>query len=201
MINYDYLFRIIIAGDSNCGKTSICTRKINDTIENIETTIGAEYFCMYTKHDDKRIKLQTWDLAGNTTYRNIVISYMRKIDLAVVVFSIDKLASYVSVRAWIDKILEHCHESMPIILVGTKSDLEEHRMVSQTHVLQLCGEYENNIVKYMEVSAKSNSNIDELFDQCAEEVYKYKKAREILSEPILTCINIKAESDNESKCC
>jgi small GTP-binding protein len=197
---YDYLFRIIIAGDSNCGKTSICTRKINDTFENIETTVGAEYFCIYTKHDDKKIKLQTWDLAGNTTYRNIVISYMRKIDLAVVVFSIDHLASYVSVRAWIDKILEHCHESMPIILVGTKSDLENRRMVTQTHVLQLCGEYENNIVKYMEVSAKNNKNIDQLFDRCAEEVYKYKKARDILSEPILTCINIKTESDHE-KCC
>lgn len=203
---YNYLFKIIITGDINCGKTSICNRHKDDKFYyNTESTIGADYFSFLINYENKKIKLQTWDIAGNTTYREIISSYIRDMDLAVVCFSLNSPASYNSVKPWINKITsQNNNKDIPIILVGTKCDLPLHYNINKFDILQLCNQIPN-IVKYLETSSKNNINIQELFLDICDITYKYKKENNKLDNNMLS-INIDLENSTkvnifENFCC
>lgn len=167
---YDVLFKVILVGDMNVGKTSIVKRfKDGEFSEHLKNTIGVD-FCVQTLCvEDKIVKLQIWDTAGDERYKCIMPNYYRNADAAIIVFDLTNRESFQNVGVWHENIRNYSGDTTTNLLVGNKSDLEDNREVSKSEANAFAGSH--RIFGYVETSAKDNSNVDDAF---------YKIARELL---------------------
>jgi len=62
---YDYIFKLVLIGNSGVGKSSLLLRFSDDQFnESYLTTIGVDFRFKTLPIDGKRVKLQIWDTAG-----------------------------------------------------------------------------------------------------------------------------------------
>lgn len=62
---FDYLFKIIIIGDTGVGKSCLLNRYLENKFNALtKHTVGVEFGMRYINVNQKRIKLQIWDTAG-----------------------------------------------------------------------------------------------------------------------------------------
>lgn len=156
---YDYLFKLLLIGDSAVGKSTLLER-FSENVFNpaFITTIGIDFKIKTLELDGKRYKLQIWDTAGQERFRTITTAYYRGAMGVIVIFDLNNRKSFDNVRNWIQNINDNMNKIVPIILVGNKCDLP--KAVSDQEV--------NNYVKdlnltYFETSAKSGVNVKEPF--------------------------------------
>ena len=123
--DFDYLFKVVIIGDSNVGKTNILSRyNRNEFTVNSKSTIGVEFMNKYVDFDNNVIKLQLWDTAGQERYRAITSAYYRGAHGIIMVYDITLYKSYENIKKiWIPQIKDNLAFNIPIILVGNKNDL------------------------------------------------------------------------------
>ncbi|KOB76527.1 Ras-related GTP-binding protein Rab11 [Operophtera brumata] len=129
---YDYLFKVVLIGDSGVGKSSLLSRFTRNEF-NLESksTIGVEFATRSIEVDGKTIKAQIWDTAGQERYRAITSAYYRGAVGALLVYDIAKHLSYENVERWLRELRDHADQNILIMLVGNKSDLRHLRIVSQ----------------------------------------------------------------------
>ncbi|MCJ1415387.1 hypothetical protein MMC32_001719 [Xylographa parallela] len=134
----------------------------------------------------KRMKLSLWDTAGQETYKSITRSYFRGASGALLVFDISRRATFDSVTAWLHDLRQIAEEGIIVILVGNKSDLtsddpgeaspgsgrpaQNKRAVSHEEATTWCRE--NNVLQYVETSAKSGEGVERAFLEVAERIYQ-----------------------------
>jgi len=161
--NYDYLLKLCLLGDSGVGKTSMFFRWTDNTFtENYFCTIGIDFKIKIVNVRDKIAKIQLWDTAGQERFRTISGAYFRGAAGIVIVYDITNQESFDNVSSWIDQIYSHATPQLyqHKILVGNKTDLEDKRVISFKQGLELAESYG---MKFIEVSAKNGSNIEEAF--------------------------------------
>ncbi|SAM02110.1 hypothetical protein [Absidia glauca] len=142
-----------------------------------ELTIGVEFGTRFISVDDKQIKLQIWDTAGQESFRSITQSYYRGAAGALLVYDITRRESFDHISTWLADVRKHANPHTTIVLVGNKSDLGENkRQVSYEEAEQFAKD--NGISLFLETSAKSASNVEEVFVKTAEKVYEKIKAGE-----------------------
>ena len=143
--------KVVILGDSSVGKTSIVDRLKEDEFTDYkEPTIGAAYASIILEKDLYQIKLDIWDTAGQERYRSLTPMYYRNTDYALIVFDLTNNSSYDNSLMWIDELKKNS-KNANIILLGNKKDLIEKSFTSEI-----------NFITYLEISAKTNENIDEI---------------------------------------
>uniref|UniRef100_A0A915EQX0 Ras-related protein Rab-43 n=1 Tax=Ditylenchus dipsaci TaxID=166011 RepID=A0A915EQX0_9BILA len=165
---FDYLFKIVLIGDMGVGKTCVVQRFKNGTfIEKQGTTIGVDFTMKTLIVDGKRIKLQIWDTGGQERFRTITQSYYRSANGIILCYDITCQQSFESLHRWIDDVPSlRVMPNVAKILIATKADLqEEHRVVDQEEGEQLSRAH--NMIKFLEVSSKSNVNVDIVFNELA----------------------------------
>lgn len=166
MNDYDYLFKILLIGDSGVGKTSILLRFTDDSYsESFLSTIGVDFKIKTFEYHNKMIKLQIWDTAGQERFRTITSSYYRGAHGIIVVFDLTDPESYENIKQWLHEITRYANENVCKMLVGNKSDLYEKRMVFSGKEFA-----ESKNIQYIETSAKNCDNIDELFYQITNQI-------------------------------
>lgn len=75
---YDYLFKLVIIGNSGVGKSSLLLRFADDTFsDSYLTTIGVDFRFRTLNIDGKNVKLQIWDTAGQERFRTITSAYYK----------------------------------------------------------------------------------------------------------------------------
>lgn len=159
--HYDYLFKIILLGDSGVGKTSIILRFSDNSYNpDFHSTIGVDFRVSQQTINNKSVKLQLWDTAGQERFRNIVSSYYRVAHAALFIFDITNLASFENITMWIGESENFFKDSVAKFLVGNKSDLEHKRTVSVDKAQSYA---ERMGMKYLEVSAKTADHVNETF--------------------------------------
>jgi Ras-related protein Rab-1A len=168
MTEYDYLFKILIIGDSGVGKSCILLRFSEDTFsESYISTIGVDFKISMLTLDGKVIKLQIWDTAGQERFRTITSSYYRGSHGIIIVFDITNLDSFDNIRQWLQEIQHYSNERVSKLLVGNKSDLDYKRQVSY----ETAKEYADSLgLDYIETSAKNADNIDNAFVRMASKI-------------------------------
>ena len=164
----DYTFKILMLGSASTGKTTLSERYITGLFNpNIKLTVGVEFYVktveIKDKHGDtKQIKLQIWDLGGESRFRFLLPTYCLGSSGAFFLFDLTRPDTLLSLDSWIKIVREKNGDSLPIILVGNKADLEEARKVTSEIGVQTA--HDNKMVQYLDVSAKSGDGVDTLFE-------------------------------------
>ncbi|GFS09384.1 Ras-related protein Rab-27A [Elysia marginata] len=129
--NFDYMFKLLIIGNSSVGKTSFLFRYADDSFTSaFVSTVGIDFKVKTVFRQDKRVKLQIWDTAGQERYRTITTAYYRGAMGFLLMYDITNEESFNAVQDWIYQIKFHTTSSVPVILVGHKCDQESDRVVT-----------------------------------------------------------------------
>lgn len=160
---YDYLFKVVLIGDSGVGKSNLLSRFTKNEF-NLEskTTIGVEFATKTIEWEDKIIKAQIWDTAGQERYRAITSAYYRGAVAALLVYDITKMNTFTNVEKWLQELKTYADDNIVVMLVGNKTDLANLRAVK---VEEAKGFAEKNELAFIETSALDSTNVVEAFEQ------------------------------------
>lgn len=159
-MNYDYIFKVVIIGDSNTGKTSLINRYVNNYYsDETISTIGVDFKLQSFNLGNKHIKLQLWDTAGQERFKSLTTSYYRSADGIIILFDITNRTSFENIKIWLNEVNKYNNEAV-ILLVSTKSDMELKRVISNQEITELCTLYK---LPHIETSSKLNINIEKVF--------------------------------------
>ncbi|KAI0482449.1 ras-domain-containing protein [Xylariaceae sp. FL0804] len=168
--NYDFLIKLLLIGDSGVGKSCCLLRFSEDSFTpSFITTIGIDFKIRTIELDGKRVKLQIWDTAGQERFRTITTAYYRGAMGILLVYDVTDQRSFENIRTWFSNVEQHATEGVNKILIGNKCDWEEKRVVSTEQGEALARELG---IPFLEVSAKSNINIDKAFYNLAADIKK-----------------------------
>ena len=168
--DYDYLFKVLLIGNSSVGKSSLLLRFVDNQWNDLFVpTIGVDFKIRTMEIDNKNVKLQIWDTAGQERFKNITASYYRGAHGIFVVYDISDTESFKNINNWLIEIEKNANKNVYKILVGNKCDLEDKRTVSYQQGKELAETYG---MQFIETSAKSNTNVDEAFHLLGREVMK-----------------------------
>uniref|UniRef100_H3CFY0 RAB1A, member RAS oncogene family a n=1 Tax=Tetraodon nigroviridis TaxID=99883 RepID=H3CFY0_TETNG len=154
---YDYLFKLLLIGDSGVGKSCLLLRFADDTYtESYISTIGVDFKIRTIELDGKTIKLQIWDTAGQERFRTITSSYYRGAHGIIVVYDVTDQESFNNVKQWLQEIDRYASENVNKLLVGNKCDLTTKKVVDYTTAKSFA---DNLGIPFLETSAKSSTNV------------------------------------------
>lgn len=167
---YDYLFKVVLIGDSGVGKSNLLSRFTRNEFQlESKSTIGVEFATKSIQSDGKTIKAQIWDTAGQERYRAITSAYYRGAVGALLVYDISKRITYENVARWLKELRDHADQNIVIMLVGNKKDLRHARQVQTEEAKAFC---EENGLFFIETSALSDSNVSRAFETILKEIYR-----------------------------
>jgi len=168
--NFDFLFKVVLIGDSGVGKSNLLSRFTRNEFNlDSKSTIGVEFATRTLSIDDKTIKAQIWDTAGQERYRAITSAYYRGAVGALLVYDIAKHSSFVNATRWLKELRDHADAKIIIMLVGNKSDLKHLRAVPTDEAKALA--VENNLL-FVETSALDASNVESAFQTILADIYR-----------------------------
>ena len=154
--------------------------------------------------NDRNVRIQIWDTAGQEAYRSITRSYYKSSTCAFIVYDITEKKTFYDVTTWLQDCRDMCYKNILIYLIGNKSDLEEKRQVTQEEGKKFAEE--NNLV-FFETSALNGNNIEEIFVQSATELVKKLEKGELkddFSNSGIKVYNYNKEPEGKKKkkgCC
>ncbi|TRY94590.1 hypothetical protein DNTS_015803 [Danionella cerebrum] len=165
---YDYLFKLLLIGDSGVGKTCLLFRFSEDAFNTtFISTIGIDFKIRTIEQNGKRIKLQIWDTAGQERFRTITTAYYRGAMGIMLVYDITNEKSFENIKNWIRNIEEHASSDVEKMILGNKCDMSEKRRVSRDRGERLAIDYG---IKFLETSAKTSTNVEEAFFTLAQDI-------------------------------
>ncbi|XP_069463232.1 ras-related protein Rab-11A-like [Ambystoma mexicanum] len=174
---YDYLFKIVLIGDSGVGKSNLLSRFTRNEF-NLESksTIGVEFATRSIKVENKTVKAQIWDTAGQERYRAITSAYYRGAVGALLVYDIAKYLTYENAERWLKELQDHADGNIVIMLVGNKSDLRHLRAVPTDEARSFS---EKHGLSFMETSALDSTNVEPAFHNVLAEIYRIVSQRQM----------------------
>lgn len=194
-------YKIITLGDSSVGKTSIINRFINDTFdEELPPTLGIKHTFKTLEINNTKVKLSVIDTNGQEKYRSLSVSYFRHADVVLFIFNLNEPLSFNNIQEWINVFNDNNNKKKVILkyLIGSKSDLEQR--VEQNLIDEFAN---NNNMLYMATSAKTNNQINELFQKIGEDILEEeeKKTNNMIRTKNSSRILLKTKEKNRKKCC
>ncbi|CAL0304719.1 unnamed protein product [Lupinus luteus] len=176
----DYLFKIVLIGDSAVGKSNLLARYARDEFyPNSKSTIGVEFQSQKMDIDGKEVKAQIWDTAGQERFRAVTSAYYRGAVGALLVYDISRRQTFDSIHRWLNELHTHSDMNVVIILVGNKSDLKDVREVSIAEGKALA---EEEGLFFMETSALDSSNVTAAFQTVVKEIYNILSRKVMISQ-------------------
>ena len=155
---YDYLFKLLLIGDSGVGKSCLLLRFADHTYtESYISTIGVDFKIRTIELDGKTIKLQIWDTAGQERFRTITSSYYRGAHGIIIVYDVTDLESFTNVKQWLNEIERYASEGVNKLLVGNKCDLVQRKQVDYGQAKDFADRLE---MSFIEASAKASTNVE-----------------------------------------
>ncbi len=169
-INFHYLLKYVIIGDSGVGKSNILLKYIyNSFSEEFKTTVGVEFGARNIEINKAIYRIQIWDTAGQENFRSIARAYYKNSVCACIVYDITNRSSFEDIQIWIDDCTKQTAKSVLLVLVGNKSDLNDIREVSYEEGKAFA---KSHNMLFFESSAKTGDNINEIFTKSVTQISK-----------------------------
>ena len=159
---YDYIFKVLLLGNSDVGKSSLLLRFV-DSLWNdaFVPTIGVDFKVKTLEINNKKVKMQISDTAGQERFRTVVSTYFRGAHGILLLYDVTNKDSFKNLENWLIEIEKNSSDKVLKILVGNKCDLSDDREI-QTEEGQAFAV--RNGMEFMETSAKMNTNVSEAFE-------------------------------------
>ncbi|PON41503.1 P-loop containing nucleoside triphosphate hydrolase [Trema orientale] len=139
---FDYLFKLLLIGDSGVGKSTLLLTFTSDTFEDLSPTIGVDFKIKHVTLGGKKLKLAIWDTVYDVTRRetftNLSDIWAKEIDLY------------------------STNQDCVKMLVSNKVDRESERVVSKKEGVDFAREYG---CLFLECSAKTRINVEQCFEE------------------------------------
>ncbi|XP_068647258.1 ras-related protein RABD1-like isoform X2 [Aristolochia californica] len=182
--DYDYLFKLLLIGDSSVGKSCLLLRFADDSyVDSYISTIGVDFKIRTVELDGKTIKLQIWDTAGQERFRTITSSYYRGAHGII----------------WLSEIDRYASDSVCKLLVGNKCDLVDEKVVATQTAQAFADELG---IPFLETSAKDSINVEEAFLTMAGEIKKRLGTQPSGSKKPANTVQMRGEPlQQNSNCC
>ncbi len=196
----DYnLYKILLLGDTSVGKSCLLLRFCDNSFQEAHlTTIGLDFrLKTINLKDDRKVKIQIWDTAGEDRFRSITRNYYKGAKGILLIFDVTDKETFTHVRDWIERIHEESPEGITICLVGNKIDMNESRVISNEEGKKIADEFK---IPYFETSAKSNIGVEEVFTHLVKEVdtiYMNEHKEEVGRKTVLN----QKTKNKKKKCC
>lgn len=167
---YDYLFKVVLIGDSGVGKSNLLSRFTrNEFCLESKSTIGVEFATRTLEVEGRTVKAQIWDTAGQERYRAITSAYYRGALGALLVYDVTKPTTFENVSRWLKELRDHADANIVIMLIGNKTDLKHLRAVA-TEDAQ--GYAEKESLSFIETSALESTNVEKAFHTILAQIYR-----------------------------
>lgn len=176
MDDYSYLFKIILIGDANVGKTCLVKRFTKGFFAPTQgPTIGVDFTIRTVEVDGEKVKLQVWDTAGQERFRSVTHSYYHNADGVIITYDITSRKSFENLNQWLEDVHRFTSKKVLMYIVGNKCDLVHQRQVDFRSA-EMVAEKENCVA--METSAKEADNVENLFMGLATQLKRRVKSLE-----------------------
>ncbi|XP_049379977.1 ras-related protein RABA5a [Solanum stenotomum] len=178
----DYLFKIVLIGDSAVGKSNLLARFARDEFyPNSKSTIGVEFQTQKLDINGKEVKAQIWDTAGQERFRAVTSAYYRGAVGALLVYDISRRLTFENIGRWLNELQTHSDMNVVTILVGNKSDLKDAREVTTAEGKSLA---EAQGLFFIETSALDSSNVAVAFQTVVKEIYNILSRKVMQSQEL-----------------
>uniref|UniRef100_K7E5L4 small monomeric GTPase n=1 Tax=Monodelphis domestica TaxID=13616 RepID=K7E5L4_MONDO len=154
-------FKLVLLGESAVGKSSLVLRFVKGQFHEFqESTIGAAFLTQTVCLDDTTVKFEIWDTAGQERYHSLAPMYYRGAQAAIVVYDITNEESFARAKNWVKELQRQASPNIVIALAGNKADLASKRAVDFQEAQSYA---DDNSLLFMETSAKTSVNVNEIF--------------------------------------
>ena len=172
-----YIIKTALVGDYGVGKTCIVSRFSRNSFPmNDMSTLGVDFDNKIMNFKENNYKIQIWDTAGQEKFQSIVKSYIRDLNVCILVFDVNRLESFNNLKKWLDQVIYITGlDNIVLQIVGNKIDLK-YREVPKEMVENFCREHN---IDYLECSAKDDENIDDIFYNVVEKIDNLLKKNKI----------------------
>ncbi|URE29320.1 ras-related protein [Musa troglodytarum] len=160
--DYDYLFKVVLIGDSGVGKTNLLSRFArNEFSFESKSTVGVEI----------------WDTAGQERYRAITSAYYRGSAAALVVYDVTRHVTFENAERWLRELRNHTDANLVVMLVGNKADLGHIRAVSLEEAQAFV---QRERLFFMETSALESTNVENAFTRVLTQIHQVVSNKKVL---------------------
>lgn len=197
----DLTIKIIVLGSSEVGKTCILNRYFNNEFkENSLSTIGIDFQTKFFKFEDKKIKANYTDTAGQEKFRAISVNYLKGTNGVILVFDLTNKESFDLLDTWMDELKNNNKMDISKVLIGNKADLADKIEVPKEEIE---GFTKKVNCEYFECSAKTGQNVSEALDEIAKLTFLNMKDSqpEINREESIVLNNNNQKNIKKGKCC
>jgi Rab family protein len=201
---YDFLYKIVLVGDMNVGKTFLLSRYIKGQLpKSSGPTIGVEFATKTVKLDSgNTIKAQIWDTAGQERYRAITTAHYRRALGALLVYDVTQKNSFEGVKKWMEELRDHAEPDIVILLVGNKTDLLERNPESrQVSELQARQTAEAGQMLFIETSAVNGAKVKDAFELLLNEIFRRRSLESSNRSPTPGNRLLPVPTPKSSSCC
>ncbi|KAK7939918.1 hypothetical protein WMY93_003244 [Mugilogobius chulae] len=151
-------FKLVLLGESAVGKSSLVLRFVKGQFHEFqESTIGAAFLTQTVCLDDTTVKFEIWDTAGQERYHSLAPMYYRGAQAAIVVYDITNTDTFTRAKNWVKELQRQASPNIVIALAGNKE--------AQAYA-------DDNSLLFMETSAKTAVNVNEIFMAIAKKLPK-----------------------------
>ena len=201
--DYEYIFKVLLLGNSNVGKSSLFLRFVDDIWnDTFVPTIGVDFKIKTFDIDEKKIKMQIWDTAGQERFKNIIASYYRGAHGILLIYDVTDKDSFKNLSNWIIEIEKNANKNVLKLLIGNKTDLEDKRVITYNQGKEFADGYG---LKYIETSAKKNLNVNEAFETLGRELILHSEDKKIVRQRQNKKIRVASVQDlnanKKKQCC
>ncbi|KAK3230508.1 hypothetical protein Dsin_002389 [Dipteronia sinensis] len=189
---FDYLFKLLLIGDSGVGKSTLLLSFTSNSFEELSPTIGnlsisssysliiyvlelgivkdlifyagVDFKIKYVTLGGKKLKLAIWDTAGQERFRTLTSSYYRGAQGIIMVYDVTRRETFTNLSdIWAKEIdLYLTNQNCIKMLVGNKVDKESERVVSKKEGIDFAREYG---CLFLECSAKTRVNVEQCYEE------------------------------------
>lgn len=159
-------FKVCVFGEGGVGKTTLVNRYLTGIFEsNTKMTLGLDFYVKEIQLNGKKVILQIWDFGGEDKFKFLLPSYIKGANGGIFMYDITRYNSFKNMDVWLNTFKfdwDKTRDFPPILLVGGKTDLEDHRAVKKEEAISTAKISE--IAGFIECSSKTGKNVGQVFE-------------------------------------